>query len=164
MRKKHLASKLFESAGLHQIIEKLLLPIADYLELLKCHVANVTSTATTAAHFLRLLEATYEIFHETLPNDWLPSLREDCLAVTPSNGLIFVQVMEFFRRRNLPANDEVMDTDTADWDTLVIDNQWKEAAETLRIASALEILSDGINYTAKTLLQGRHLTTITRLK
>ena len=152
---KHLASKLFESAELHQIVEQLQLPLADYLHLLKCHIANVTSSASTAAHFLHLLETTFEIFHETLPRDWLTTLREDCFSVTPSNGLIFVHVMEYFRGRKPPSDiNEVMDTDTTDWDTLVVDNQWKEAAETLRVASALEILSDGVNYTAKSLLQG----------
>jgi hypothetical protein len=37
---------------------------------------------------------------------------------------------------------------------LVKDDIWKEAAEILRIAAALEILADGTNYNAKTLLQG----------
>ena len=47
-----------------------------------------------------------------------------------------------------------MKEDTADWDSLVKDDIWKEAAEVFRIAAALEILADGTNYNAKTLLQG----------
>ena len=69
MRMKHLSSKLFESGELAEIVEKLQLPLSDFLQLLKCHIANVVLSSSTAAHFLHLLESTLEIFNETLPSD-----------------------------------------------------------------------------------------------
>ena len=149
IRKKHLSSKLFESAELAEIVEKLQLPLFDFLQLLKCHIANVNFP--TAAHFLHLLESTLEIFGESLEENWLANLRDDCFDLTPSNALVFVHVCEFFRKRTESDNFE---EDTADWDSLVKDDIWKETAEILRIAAALEILKDGNDYYAKTLLQG----------
>lgn len=153
-RMKHLSSKLFESSELAKIVENLQLPLDDFLQLFKCHIANVIFSSSTAAHFLHLLETTLEIFGESLEIDWLANLRDDCFSLTPSNALVFVHVCEFFRKRKMPAKSENLEEDTADWDSLVKDDIWKEAAEILRIAASLEILAEGVNYNAKTLLQG----------